>query len=169
MVIAVPHHFIGTEPAAEGACQFMQQVDHTFEAFNRKQRTAAALRARKQSQNGARHNTKRAFSADKQVLEIVTSVVLEHFVKRADRRAIGKHCFETKHEVACHAETQHLVATGIRRDVAAYVAGTSCAKIKWKCETCSRGGFLDDLQRCAGLYCHRHRITIEFFDPIETL
>jgi hypothetical protein len=90
------------------------------------------LRALKQAQHDCCHHAERAFRADEQLSQIIAGVVLDHLAQGVDHRAVGEYGFDTQHQVAGHAKTQHTVATSIGRNVAADLAGAATPEIQWK-------------------------------------
>ena len=142
----------------------MQQRDSVLEAAQSTERRSLARQLRKQPQHRARHDAERPLRADEELLQVVARVVLQHLVERAHDRAVREHGLETEHEIAHHPEADHLVATGIGRDVAADRARAARSQIQRKQVARVGGGLLHHLQGRAGEHRCSGRCSVDFLD-----
>ena len=147
----------------------MQQRDGLIETAQRAERGDLARQPRPEPQHRARDDAERAFGADEQLLQIVTRVVLEHLVQRAQDGPVGEHGLETEHEVAHHAEADHLIAARVRRDVAADRARAARAEVEREEVARVGRGSLHGLQRRARAHGHRLRRAVDLLDTREAL
>ena len=81
------------------------------------------FRQREELQHGFRDDAQRALRADKQVLQIITRIILAERRESVPDRAIGQHHFKAEHEIARVAVAQNRRAAGIGGDVPADGAG----------------------------------------------
>jgi hypothetical protein len=112
-------------------------------------------RAREKFARCGRDDAQRSFRADEQIAQIVAGVVFAQRLESIEHPTIGQHHFETKDQVAHHAVAQDRGAAGIRRQVAAQLAGAFRAEAHRK-QSIDRGGRrLDFREHAARLGDHR--------------
>ena len=161
LVAVAPEHFEGAEVGAEPVLGVDEQVGDFIERAQAAHGHRLARRARKQLQHRPGNDAECAFAADEQLLDVVAGVVLAQFVQIVDDGAVGEHGFKAHGQLPGHAVTDHPVAAGVGRQVAADGAASPGAEIEWEEQAFGVGALLDDLQWHAGFNGHRAGVGIE--------
>ena len=100
-------------------------------------------------------DAERAFRADEQIAQVVAGVVLAQRLEAIEHAAVGQHDFEAEHEVAHHAVAQDRGAAGVRRQVAAELAGAFRAEAHREQSIDRRRRRLDLGEHATGFGDHR--------------
>ena len=98
-------------------------------------------RTRKQFQAGGGNNAQRAFGTDKQVFQVVASIVLAKPCQAAPDAAVGQNCLEAEAEIPRRAVSENPGAACIGRKIAADPGRAFAAKAEGEITV----GFLGDL------------------------
>ena len=116
-------------------------------------------------EHGGGNDAERSFRADKQLLEVVTGIVLAQSAQPVPDAPVGQHDFQAEDLVARGAVAQHIDAAGVGREVAADLAAALGGKRKREQPACVGGRFLHRGQHAACLDGHRVIQGIELADP----
>ncbi len=103
------------------------------------------------------------------MFQIVAGIVLQELVEIGDDGAVRQHHFETEHQRARHAVADDAVAAGIGGKISADRTRAARSQIERKEESGFVSGFLNRLQRRAGLDGHGRAGVIDLLDADHAL
>ena len=142
-----------------------QQGGDIVKAINRNKGGLLAQRFRPQTKHRLRDYAKGPLAADEQLLEVVAGVVLKNFMQRREYCAIGQHRFQPEHHIAHHAVTDHPVAAGVGRQIAANGRRTAGAEIERQHHAGLGRRLLGGLQGDSGFDGHGRGVPVNLDNP----
>ena len=138
------HQLTGCQSVNKGILEPGKKRHHFVKVRSGGQRRYPGHGGGEQLEDRRRNDTQSSFCANKQVLQVVTRVVLAQSPKAVPKASVGQHHFQSQHQIAGVAVAQHADTTGIGRQVAADLAGAFGPQAERK-ESPGRGGGLLDI------------------------
>ena len=165
----VPHQLKRGHAVAKAALHALQHRQGLVKTGHGHQSSRLGLGHGAQAQQHARDDAQRAFRTDKELLEVVARVVLDHRAQHGQHRAVGQHHFQPQHLLAHHAVLQHAVAARVGGHIATNLAAAARAQVHAKHQACLDGGLLHSLQGGPGLHLHHGGAGVDVFDRVHAL
>ena len=153
-IVVGPHDLEGGQQIAQALLEEMQQRNNLVEVIGCDQRRPHTPRLGKEPEHSTRHNAQGALAADEELFQIVTGVVLEHFVQAGQHAAVGQHDLQSQHQGTHDPVAQHPHTAGIHGDAAAHRGRTARRQVQGEKQSSNGCSFLHLLQGRAGLDGH---------------